>query len=80
MSITAHTGDPIGGIRARDTCPSSAFYTIGMLATKEATRHIRAEASRGGSRGVLITWDRSGSYIIELSHDVPAGIIYECLA
>lgn len=42
--------------------------------------YVQAEASRGGTRGVRVTWHNSGSYIIELSDDIPVGIIYECLA
>lgn len=80
MSNTAHTSDLVNWSRAVGTCPSQAFKTVGKLVTTEATRHIRAEASHGGSRGVLITWHGSGSYIIELSDEVPAGIVYECLA
>jgi hypothetical protein len=80
MSNTALTSDLVDRGRAGSRCSSNAFNTVGKVVTSEATRHIRAEASRGGSRGVLITWRGWGSYNIELSDEVPAGIIYECLA
>ncbi|WP_423183566.1 hypothetical protein [Arthrobacter sp. NyZ413] len=52
----------------------------GTSVTTEAQWYVQAEASRGGSRGVKITWHSAASYSIELSDEIPVGIIYECLA
>ena len=61
-------------------CPSRSSITVGKLVTEEAARCMRKELSEGGSRGVLITWDSDGSYVVRLSDDIPSGVIYECLA
>ena len=59
---------------------SPVYENKGRSVTTEAMWHVQAEASRGGSRGVKVTWHNAASYSIELSDEIPVGIIYECLA
>lgn len=61
-------------------CRPGAVKTVGMSVMEEAQKRLREEAARGGTRGVLITWHGYGSYVIELSEEIPLGIIYERIA
>ena len=54
-----------------------------LLADNELARAIsrlRSETVQDEASGVLVTWHGPWSYTLELSHQIPPGLVYECVA
>lgn len=45
-----------------------------------AIARLRSETVQNEGSGVLVTWHGPWSYSLELSHQIPPGLVYECLA
>lgn len=45
-----------------------------------AIARLHSESGEHEASGVLVTWHGPWSYTLELSHDIPPGLLYECVA
>ena len=45
-----------------------------------AITRLRSETVQDEASGVLVTWHGPWSYTLELSHQIPPGLVYECVA
>ncbi|QOI62969.1 hypothetical protein IG195_15865 [Arthrobacter sp. TES] len=45
-----------------------------------AITRLRSQRVHGEPSGVLITWHSPWSYTLELCHQIPPGLVYECIA
>lgn len=45
-----------------------------------AIARLRSETVQDVASGVLVTWHGPWSYTLELSHQIPPGLVYECVA
>ncbi|MDQ0212175.1 hypothetical protein J2S92_002864 [Arthrobacter bambusae] len=45
-----------------------------------AITRLRSQRGPGEPSGVLVTWHGPWSYTLELCHQIPPGLVYECIA
>lgn len=45
-----------------------------------AITRLRSQRVPGEPSGVLVTWHGPWSYTLELCHQIPPGLVYECIA
>lgn len=45
-----------------------------------AITRLRSETVQDEASGVLVTWHGPWYYTLELSHQIPPGLVYECVA
>ena len=44
----------------------------------EAITRLRSQRGQSEALGVLVTWHGPWSYTLELCHQIPPGLVYEC--